>query len=245
MNTDFAETEVDTRQLNLTRFELFFPERRTFFLEGSNQYQFGLGLDEQFLPFFSRRIGLFEGEQTPINAGVKLNGRVGRWNVGLLDVQTRDKVLRDGELVRATNLFASRVSYDLTPKLRIGSIVANGSPDGISRNMHSQGSTGSTEPRNFSPIRICSSVHGPPSPPATLRLATAPAMVSRSTTPMTVGTVSFRSTSTANRSIPRSASSLARESIAQMRPVSSNRDRAKTVRSDGSASSSWIIASTA
>jgi hypothetical protein len=134
VNTDFAETEVDTRQLNLTRFELFFPERRTFFLEGSNQYQFGLGLDEQFLPFFSRRIGLFEGEQIPINAGVKLNGRVGRWNVGLLDVQTRNKVLRDGELVRGTNLFASRLSYDVTPKLRIGSIVTNGSPDGISRN---------------------------------------------------------------------------------------------------------------
>lgn len=133
-NTDFAETEVDTRQLNLSRFELFFPERRSFFLEGSNQYQFGLGLDEQFLPFFSRRIGLFEGEQIPINAGVKLNGRAGKWNIGFLDVQTRDKVLRNGELVRGTNLLASRISYDLTPKLRIGSIVTNGNPDGIRRN---------------------------------------------------------------------------------------------------------------
>ena len=133
-NTDFAETEVDTRQLNLTRFELFFPERRTFFLEGSNQYLFGLGLDEQFLPFFSRRIGLFEGEQIPINAGVKLNGRVGKWNLGLLDVQTRDTVLLDGSVVPGTNLFASRVSYDLTSKLRLGSIVTNGSPDGVRRN---------------------------------------------------------------------------------------------------------------
>jgi hypothetical protein len=133
-NTDFAETEVDTRQLNLSRFELFFPERRTFFLEGSNQYQFGLGLDAQFIPFFSRRIGLFEGEQIPINAGVKLNGRVGKWNVGLLDVQTRDRVLRDGSLVRGTNLFASRVSYDVTPKLRLGGIVTNGNPDGATRN---------------------------------------------------------------------------------------------------------------
>jgi hypothetical protein len=133
-NTDFAETEVDTRQLNLTRFELFFPERRTFFLEGSNQYQFGLGLDEQFLPFFSRRIGLFEGEQTPINAGVKLNGRAGKWNIGLLDVQTRDKILRTGTLAPATNLFASRVSYDVTPKLRLGGILTNGSPDGVTAN---------------------------------------------------------------------------------------------------------------
>lgn len=131
INTDFAETEVDTRQLNLTRFELFFPERRAFFLEGSNQYQFGLGLDAQFLPFFSRRIGLFEGEQIPINAGLKLNGRVGKWNIGFLDVQTRDKVLRSGELVRGTNLLASRISYDVTPKLRLGSIVTNGNPDGV------------------------------------------------------------------------------------------------------------------
>lgn len=133
-NTDFAETEVDTRQLNLTRFELFFPERRAFFLEGSNQYQFGLGLDEQFLPFFSRRIGLFEGEQVPINSGLKINGRAGKWNIGFLDVQTRDKVLRNGELLRGTNMLVSRISYDVTQKLRIGSIVTNGNPDGVSRN---------------------------------------------------------------------------------------------------------------
>jgi hypothetical protein len=134
VNTDFAETEVDTRQLNLTRFELFFPERRAFFLEGSNQYQFGLGLEDKFLPFFSRRIGLFEGEQIPINAGLKLNGRAGNWNIGFLDVQTRDKVLRDGTLVRGTNLLTSRVSYDLTPKLRLGTLVTNGNPDGVSKN---------------------------------------------------------------------------------------------------------------
>src|SRR5262249_23492577 len=84
-NTDFAETEVDTRRINLTRFPLFLPEKRAFFLEGANQYNFGLGLQNQdspqLIPFFSRRIGLLGGEQIPINAGVKLNGRVGRWNV--------------------------------------------------------------------------------------------------------------------------------------------------------------------
>lgn len=133
-NTDFAETEVDTRQLNLSRFELFFPERRTFFLEGSNQYQFGLGLDAQFIPFFSRRIGLFEGEQIPINAGVKLNGRAGKWNLGFLDVQTRDTVLQDGSVIPGTNLLASRISYDLTSKLRLGGIFTNGNPDGKTRN---------------------------------------------------------------------------------------------------------------
>ena len=133
-NTDFAETEVDTRQLNLTRFELFFPERRTFFLEGSNQYQFGLGLEDKFLPFFSRRIGLIDGEQVPIDVGVKLNGRVGRWNLGVLDVRTRDTTLASGERARGTNLFVGRTSVDLTEKLRVGSIVTDGSPDGVVRN---------------------------------------------------------------------------------------------------------------
>jgi Domain of unknown function (DUF5916) len=134
-NTDFAETEVDSRQLNVTRFPLFFPEKRSFFLEGANQFGFGLGLDEQFIPFFSRTVGLFEGEQIPINAGVKLNGRVDKWNIGLLDVQTRDKFVSSvGSVVPGTNLFAGRVSYDVTPKLRVGTLLTNGNPDGIHRN---------------------------------------------------------------------------------------------------------------
>lgn len=133
-NTDFAETEVDTRQLNLTRFELFFPERRTFFLEGSNQYQFGLGLEDKFLPFFSRRIGLIEGEQLPIDVGVKLNGRAGRWNLGVLDVRTRQTTLASGGRVPSANLFVARTSFDVTEKLRVGSIVTDGSPDGVERN---------------------------------------------------------------------------------------------------------------
>src|SRR5205807_3601327 len=94
-NTDFAETEVDTRQINLTRFPLFFPEKRSFFLEGANQYVFGLNLGEQFSPFFSRNVGLLDGAQTPIDAGVKLNGRAGKWNPALVDVQTRDTTVPD------------------------------------------------------------------------------------------------------------------------------------------------------
>jgi len=134
-NTDFAETEVDSRQLNITRFPLFFPEKRSFFLEGANQFQFGLGLQEQFIPFFSRNVGLYEGEQIPINAGAKLNGRIGKWNIGLLDVQTRDKYVSSvGTVVPGTNLFAGRVSYDLTTKLRIGTLVTNGNPDGVHSN---------------------------------------------------------------------------------------------------------------
>src|SRR6266704_1436049 len=119
-NTDFAETEVDSRQINLTRFPLFFPEKRSFFLEGSNQYDFGLGLSEQFIPFFSRNIGLLNGNQIPIDAGVKLNGRVGRWNLAALDVETRDATTSDGVRVPGTNLMVGRVSYDVTDKFRIG-----------------------------------------------------------------------------------------------------------------------------
>ena len=132
-NTDFAETEVDSRQINITRFPLFFPEKRSFFLEGANQYEFGLGMGESFIPFFSRRIGLLNGRQIPIDAGVKLNGRAGRWTLALLDVETRAAVTETG-MVPHTNLLAGRVAYDLTDQLRVGAIVTNGDPQGLRRN---------------------------------------------------------------------------------------------------------------
>jgi len=148
-NTDFAETDVDARQINLTRFPLFFPEKRAFFLEGANQYNFGLGIgagtedSQEFIPFFSRRIGLLGGALIPINAGVKLNGRAGKWNLALLDVQTREtsvpsQVAQDlnlsSSLVRGTNLLASRVSYDFNENLRVGTIFTNGDPEGLRQN---------------------------------------------------------------------------------------------------------------
>ncbi len=128
-NTDFAETEVDTRQINLTRFPLFFPEKRAFFLEGSNQFEFGLGLGRTFIPFFTRRVGLFRGQQIPIDAGVKLNGRLGNWNLALIDVQTRATALAP-----SANLFAGRISHDYTRNLRVGALFTNGNPDGRRRN---------------------------------------------------------------------------------------------------------------
>src|SRR4029453_4978140 len=66
VNTDFAETEVDTRRTNLTRFPLFFPEKRSFFLEGDDIFSFGLGLGQDVLPYFSRRIGLVGDQEVPI-----------------------------------------------------------------------------------------------------------------------------------------------------------------------------------
>jgi hypothetical protein len=143
VNTDFAETEADARQINLSRFPLFFPEKRQFFLEGANQFAFAAGLNEQFIPFFSRNIGLLDGAQIPLNGGVKLDGRVGKWNIGLLDVQTRETVV-PGDVVRdlglsssvvlGTNLLAARVSYDVTENLRVGSIFTHGDPEALRSN---------------------------------------------------------------------------------------------------------------
>lgn len=142
-NTDFAETEVDARQINLTRFPLFFPEKREFFLEGSNQFTFGSGLGEQFIPFFSRNIGLLDGAQVPLDGGVKLNGRAGKWNLGFLDVQTRETTLPSdvvqdlslpSSVLPGTNLLAGRASYDVSENLRIGSIVTHGDPEALRNN---------------------------------------------------------------------------------------------------------------
>ncbi|MBI4885476.1 MAG: carbohydrate binding family 9 domain-containing protein [Acidobacteria bacterium] len=103
VNTDFAQTEVDQRQVNLTRYSLFFPERRDFFLDGVNFLDFSSdegrraawnGLpdsDDQVIPFFSRRVGLSE-DATPqrIDFGTKVTGQVGAQDVGLLHVRTGD-----------------------------------------------------------------------------------------------------------------------------------------------------------
>ena len=142
-NTDFAETEVDARQINLTRFPLFFPEKREFFLEGANEYAFAAGLHQQFIPFFSRNIGLLGGAQIPLDGGVKLSGRTGRWNLAALDVQTREtfvpnEVVQDLGLpsprIPGTNLLASRVSYDFNDNLRVGSLITHGDPEALRNN---------------------------------------------------------------------------------------------------------------
>lgn len=88
VNTDFGETEVDTRRTNLTRFPLFFPEKRTFFLEGSDIFAFGLGTGDDARAFFSRRVGLLSGREVPLEAGLKVNGRQAGTSFGALVVRT-------------------------------------------------------------------------------------------------------------------------------------------------------------
>ena len=99
VNTDFAETEVDQRLVNLTRFPLFFAEKRTFFLDGATFFDFYRGGGASPVrPFFSRRIGLdSEGQQQPIDIGGKVTGQVGRQDVGLLLVRTRESDTALGE----------------------------------------------------------------------------------------------------------------------------------------------------
>jgi hypothetical protein len=138
VNTDFAETEADLRQINITPFPLYFPEKRAFFLEGANLYEFGLGLSGTFAPFFSRNVGLLDGYDIPLDGGVKLNGHVGPWSLALLDVQTRTTYVPDGVVstlglpsakVNGTNLLASRVAFDPDDHLRVGMILTHGDPE--------------------------------------------------------------------------------------------------------------------
>lgn len=126
VNTDFAETEVDTRRTNFTRFPLFFPEKRTFFLEGSDIFQFGLGLNSDLIPFFSRRVGLLADQQVPINVATKVNGRRGGTNFGGL-------IVRSGsahDLVPQTTTGAFRVQQNVLGESSVGFIGTVGDPAG-------------------------------------------------------------------------------------------------------------------
>lgn len=90
VNTDFADADVDTQKFNLTPYKIFFPEKRQFFLENAGVFSFPLEGDSDIL-FFSRQIGIdpVTGEQVPINAGAKVTGSLGQFELGLMDVNTR------------------------------------------------------------------------------------------------------------------------------------------------------------
>lgn len=126
-NTDFAETEVDTRRTNLTRFPLFFPEKRTFFLEGADIFSFGLGLGQDVIPFFSRTIGLLNGTAVPIAVGAKVNGRLDATNVGGLAVDTREKA---GVTSNHALMAVGRVKQNIWKESWVGAIVTTGDPRG-------------------------------------------------------------------------------------------------------------------
>ncbi|HEY8174963.1 MAG TPA: DUF5916 domain-containing protein, partial [Gemmatimonadaceae bacterium] len=126
VNTDFAETEVDTRRTNLTRFPLFFPEKRTFFLEGSDIFAFGLGTGDDVRPFFSRRIGLLSGTEVPLDVGTKVNGRQGGTNYGALIVRTGDV----DTLRTESTMGVIRVKQNVLNESSVGVIGSFGDPLG-------------------------------------------------------------------------------------------------------------------
>ncbi len=121
-NTDFAEAEVDERRLNLTRFPLRFPERRDFFLEGSGVYSFAPSNGAE--PYFSRRIGLLEGEQVPINYASRLAGQSGRYELGFIHVNTAELKSADidGGTFAGENFTVARVKRGIFEQSTIGAI---------------------------------------------------------------------------------------------------------------------------
>ena len=123
INTDFAQAEVDDEQINLTRFPLFYPEKRDFFLENAGQFDVGSVDTFNRLAnlFFTRRIGLSDtGETVPIIGGARLTGKVGRNNIALMDVQTGGAFQESGE-----NFLVARYSRNILTRSNIGGLFIN------------------------------------------------------------------------------------------------------------------------
>ena len=131
-NTDFAQVEVDEQQVNLTRFSLFFPEKREFFLEGRGIFEFARGGVGSRNPgssangaptiFYSRRIGLEEGVVVPIYGGARMTGKAGAFDVGALSIQTEDSLDAGTE---STNVTVLRLKRDILRRSSIGGIFTN------------------------------------------------------------------------------------------------------------------------
>jgi hypothetical protein len=123
-NTDFAQVEVDEQQINLTRFNLFFPEKRSFFLENAGIFSVGKasGRDQAVELFFSRRIGIGEeGRIVPIRAGARLSGKTGSYNVGFLNMQTDSAF----GLTPGNNFTVARLSREFPTRSNLGVIFVN------------------------------------------------------------------------------------------------------------------------
>ena len=133
-NTDFAAAETDARQVNLSRFSLFFPEKRRFFLEDVGVFNFG-GLEGRFrrgqrttpsfLPYFSRRIGLnSSGQVVPLLGALKVSGRVGEYDIGVIDA-----FIDDSDTLDSQNVFIGRVSKQVLEQSTVGVLLTHGDPN--------------------------------------------------------------------------------------------------------------------
>ncbi len=132
VNTDFAQVEIDEQQVNLTRFNLFLPEKRDFFLEGRGLFDFGRGgsgggggfggsSDQPYL-FYSRRIGLNRGRVVPLEVGGRLTGKVGAFGVGVMNIQAGDEGVSG---TPSTNFTVLRVKRDILRRSTIGAMFTN------------------------------------------------------------------------------------------------------------------------
>jgi len=132
VNTDFAQVEVDEQQVNLSRFSLFFPEKREFFLEGRGNFDFGRSgdgggpmsartSDAPFL-FYSRRIGLEGGDRVPIEAGARVTGKVGDWGIGAMSIRTGGD---DDLALPSTDFQVLRVKRDVLRRSTVGGMVTH------------------------------------------------------------------------------------------------------------------------
>lgn len=118
IHTDFAQVEADRAQINLSRFSLYYPEMRQFFLEGKDNFQMNMGRGNEV--FYSRQIGLHEGEEVPIIAGVRMFGKQKRTNIGVLSIQTAEL-----DSIPTTNYTVIRISQDILKQSNVGIIATS------------------------------------------------------------------------------------------------------------------------
>ncbi len=137
LNTDFAQVEADQEQVNLTRFSLYYPEKREFFLEGAEVFSFGSsgrgwgfgGYSSDMNLFYSRRLGLADGHEARIIGGAKIVGKVGHYHLGLMNIYTDEVVFEEDDgsetFVPSSNFSVFRLSRDVFSRGSIGMIVLN------------------------------------------------------------------------------------------------------------------------
>lgn len=117
-NTNFAQVEADDQQTNLTRFSQFFPEKRDFFLENAQLFEFGIPSDTQL--FFSRRIGLRGGRPVPLLGGARVTGKIGPADIGVISTQTKST-----DLAPSTNFSAARLRWNVGPRSYVGGMFTS------------------------------------------------------------------------------------------------------------------------
>ncbi|MGA9854878.1 MAG: carbohydrate binding family 9 domain-containing protein [Gammaproteobacteria bacterium] len=128
-HTDFSEAQANSFQVSASPYPQSIPETRAFFLEGANVFTFSHNLGQNFIPFYSRSIGLVNGVSVPLDEGMKLLGNTDGWTLGVLDTQMAGTDISDG-----TNLFAGRAVYNINSQWRVGTLVTHGDPLGQTDN---------------------------------------------------------------------------------------------------------------